>query len=306
MIQAAAPVELLRARLDALWSEFAGIDAGNVEAVHRARVAIRRLRELLPLLQHEGDATHPLDRTLRKLAKRLGTVRDLDAIHLLIIELEKDDRYPAVALDRVSVATTDARKAAHEHLAARFSTAEQNKLTNRLERALERSRDRQPKARRNEAKPPMRSWLWALEARTARRAADLRTAIEKAGTVYRAHHLHNVRVAVKKLRYTTELLVDVGRRRLVSDIAILTTNQDLLGRVHDMEVLLAWGRELQASLLPPNLGLWRDLGSFTHAIEDDCRVLHARFVRDRQRLVTSANRLGAGRALASSDREATG
>ena len=57
-----------------------GVAAGDPRAVHRARVATRRLRELLPLLQLEGRAAQKLGKGLRKVTRRLGGARELDAI----------------------------------------------------------------------------------------------------------------------------------------------------------------------------------------------------------------------------------
>ena len=57
--------------------------AGDVAALHRARVASRRLRELLPMLQLDHDKSRKLRPTLRKVTRRLGAVRELDVLLLL-------------------------------------------------------------------------------------------------------------------------------------------------------------------------------------------------------------------------------
>jgi CHAD domain-containing protein len=147
---------------------------------------------------------------------------------------------------------------------------------------------------RRDATARRRAWLWALEARLARRATQVRAAIEAAGTMYVPEHLHRVRIAVKKLRYAGELVAETTRRRIAVDIAALKASQELLGRLHDLEVLLASARKAQGSLAPPDLTAWRHLGSLVHVAQDDCRQLHARYMRDRTELMAVANRMAAG------------
>jgi CHAD domain-containing protein len=136
----------------------------------------------------------------------------------------------------------------------------------------------------------------------ARRAELVRAAVEGAGAMYDSRHLHAVRVALKKLRYAAELSQETGGRRLTRDVARLKAGQDLLGRLHDLEVLLSWVREVQASMAPPSLAGWRKLVTLARSVEDECRQLHARFMRDRSKYLAVANRIGAVRTPAASAR----
>jgi hypothetical protein len=40
---------------------------------------------------------------------------------------------------------------------------------------------------------------------------------------------------------------------------------------------------------------WKALGALVHAVEDDCRQWHARYMRDRLVLIAIADRLGASK-----------
>ena len=78
-----------------------------------------------------------------------------------------------------------------------------------------------------------------------------------------------------------------------------------LGRLHDVQILIERARQIQASVDPPDLTLWRNLDVLTMALENDCRRLHARFMRhqvavravcdrvNRLKVATSARRAAA-------------
>jgi CHAD domain-containing protein len=77
------------------------------------------------------------------------------------------------------------------------------------------------------------------------------------------------------------------------DLGVLKRAQDLLGRMHDLQVLVDRVRQMQASLTPPNLTVWSDLDAIVASLEDDCRRLHARYMRARGRLAATAGKLAA-------------
>src|SRR4029077_12075821 len=62
----------------------------------------------------------------------------------------------------------------------------------------------------HEDRPGSRDRQWAVKARVARRASDLKAAINGAGSVYLAARLREVRTCVKKLRYGAELASEVA------------------------------------------------------------------------------------------------
>ena len=56
------------------------VEKGDVRALHRARVASRRLRELLPVLQLDAATARKLGGGSAKSRSRSGTVRELDVL----------------------------------------------------------------------------------------------------------------------------------------------------------------------------------------------------------------------------------
>src|SRR5262249_36788721 len=83
----------LRTRLEAFMRDGERVYEGDVEALHRTRVASRRLRELVPVLGLSGDTARKVGQRLKKVTKRLGVVRELDVLMLMIDELGRDSRY---------------------------------------------------------------------------------------------------------------------------------------------------------------------------------------------------------------------
>jgi CHAD domain-containing protein len=283
-----------RERLDAFGLELDRVAAGDVEALHRMRVASRRLRELLPLLALDHDVTRTLSRRLRKVTRQLGTVREPDVLLLLVGELAEDRRFSSAALWPIGAAASKARLSARASLSATLPTVKLKRLVHELERAAKSLQSRHAKPGHVDANGRGRASLWALEARLVHRAARVREAVETAGTVYVPEHLHRVRIAVKKLRYTAEVAADATRTQIAADVAALKNAQDLLGRLHDLGVLLLRAREAQAQLFPPDLIAWRDLSVLVDIVEDDCRRLHARYMRNRTELMVIANRMAVG------------
>ena len=281
-----------RKRIDAFAGELRGVHEGDIEAVHRARVASRRIREMLPLLELDREAARQLSRRMRNVTRRLGSVRELDVLTLLMAELQGCREYSTVALDTLRRSASRDRAAARERLAAKLPMAKLERLTHRLEQAATRLESDDAKGRSLRTRPK-HAWLWALDARLAQRADRLRSAIEAAGSLYQCERLHDIRIALKKLRYTAELSTEAGRRQWRNEIQTFKATQELLGRLHDLEVLLRWGRETQATLTPGDPTA-AHIGSLVFVVEADCRQLHARYMRNRATLIAIADRMGVG------------
>lgn len=283
--------EILRKRREWFTRMLHGVESGTDRSVHRTRVASRRLRELLPVLQLDGDTTRKLARRLKKVTDRFGVVRELDVLLSVVHELAATGRYSKSALTRVAVAVGDERQRARARLLTKSMLTELRRLAAKLEK-IERRLESSGSARVPRAES--RTWRWAVEARIARRASALAEAMTAAGGVYLPDRLHAVRIAVKKLRYALEVSADIAGSR-TADLEHLRRMQAVLGRLHDLQVLINCVSRLQASTTPTDLSAWRDLETLVVPLEDECRRLHGRYVRDRDELAALAARLS-GRA----------
>jgi CHAD domain-containing protein len=280
--------ELLKKRLDPFTRVLDAVGQGDVAALHGARVASRRLRELLPVLQLPGETARKTNKRLKKVTGRLGAVRELDVMLLLIDELHVTGRQ-ATALARVGVSVAKSRDDARKRLVSKLPLAGMRKLAQKLERVVEDLRAAESESSRVAA----RNWRLAVDAQTASRASRLLSAMADAGAMYLPERLHAVRIAVKKLRYALELSNDLADEKRSADLRVFKRIQDLLGRLHDLQVLIERVRKVQGSLAPPNLTVWRDLDALTLTLEDDCRRLHARYMRQRDRVAAVAEALSA-------------
>jgi CHAD domain-containing protein len=273
-----------------------GVESGEIGAVHRTRIASRRLRELLPVLQLEGASVRKLNKRLRKVTRRLGHVRELDALIEIIDDLQGAEAVPERALKHVRDEVRKSRDHARVRLAHKAVATELRRAARKLESVLadlEKSDLGRSRAQ---------SWRWAIDARVTHRAAALKSAIEEAGAMYLPERIHIVRLATKKMRYAVELLAEASGTKDSTELRTLKRAQDLLGRLRDLQVLIDCVRSIQAALNPPDVGAWRDLDALVTPLEHRCRRVHARFVRDRVTLVTFCDRLGARTASAAARR----
>ena len=265
-----------------------GVEDGDARALHRTRVASRRLREVLPVVHLDPDVAHKLSRRLRKITEQLGTVREFDVLLGVIDELKEAGRYPNAALVRVAANIGEDRIQARERLLAKIPIDELRRVAAKLEKVA-RTLEKDGALRR--AGTARRSSRWAIDARVARRASTLAAAMSDAGAVYLARRLHAVRIAVKKLRYAIEVAVDVVHVTSSPDLKQLRRVQDVLGRLHDLQVLIDGARDVQAALTPPDITGWRELDRLVVALEEDCRRLHGRYMHDRDALLAMCMRL---------------
>ena len=277
MEPSALSVALLRQRLVSLLKAMPAAQAGDHLSVHQARVASRRLRQALPLLGIRADA-HALDRAgkrVRRITRALGPVRELDVTLLLLAELEQKGAAPMRAIARLRQAVTEERQKRRRAMLAEIKPSKLDKLRKRLVRvATPTSR---PVARG--------SALAEAGAQAARRANELRAAIDHAGGIYLADRLHRVRVAAKKLRYAVEIQRELTHSRSTAQLNRLRAQQDLLGRMHDLEILIDRARGVQAELAPRDRRGMAELKKLIRVLEDECREGHATYMQGRPALL---------------------
>jgi len=266
---------LVRQRVQALARALPAARQGDVASIHKARVATRRLREVLPLVQ-SGGRGRKLRRNVRRLTRALGPVRELD------VAIETLDGFagevPRAAITRLKQVLRQERRELHAAMTREVARVDLEKLRRRAIAGARKS-------------PSV-----DVSARAARRAVRLHAAIESAGSIYLPDRLHEVRIAVKKLRYALELARDVKARRGSGQLRTLKDVQTLLGRMHDLEVLIARVRAVQGAPHAPTLRLSGDLDRLVRRLETECRQLHGHYMSARRALLAICVHVSRSRA----------
>jgi CHAD domain-containing protein len=264
--------QLLQTRLARLLDALPAAQAGDVDSVHRARVASRRLREALPVAAGGDSGWRSARRRARRITRALGPVRDIDVALQTLEEFE--DR--AVAAPDAFQCVRQALMASRQARRAEMLGAVTPTLLRKLQRRLDAVATRPAPADRAEA-------LEEARRRVSVRAERLRAAIDHAGAVYLADRLHAVRIAAKKLRYAMELQRELQRSRATARIRRLKDAQDHLGRLHDLEMLIEHTRAVQADLASRRMATALD--QLVRALEDECRQLHGAYLASRRALI---------------------
>src|SRR5688572_10925991 len=122
---------LIRQRLGALSRALPSARAGDVPAIHQARVATRRLREALPLVAR-GSAGRKLARAVRRLTRALGPVRELDVALLTLEELAKTPDVPRSGIQSLQQVIRQERARMHRDMGRTIDRCRLDKLIERL------------------------------------------------------------------------------------------------------------------------------------------------------------------------------
>jgi CHAD domain-containing protein len=96
--------------------------------------------------------------------------------------------------------------------------------------------------------------------------------------MYAPERLHQVRIAAKKLRYGLEIASGVGVRAAAARVRRLKQLQDLLGRMHDLQVLQGHVASVHAEFAPGSGVSHQGLDALSQHIEGECRHLHGRYL----------------------------
>src|SRR4051794_7647592 len=262
-------VRLLERRTLALKRHLAAAVKGDGIGVHQARVASRRLREAVPVLAEglHGSKAGKATRKIRRLTRALGAVRELDVTLLLIDELAASPGVPRQALADLRAHVIQAREERRAVMHERLEGVNVDKLAKRL--GSVRDALAQPS--------PDHSWRTVLASRIASRSRRVADAVEDAGQIYAPEALHRVRIATKKLRYAVELADESGAAPAARVVRTLRKAQDTLGRLHDLQVLQQCGAAVAAQPRGPHTPD-AGLAILARRIEDECRLLHGRYI----------------------------
>lgn len=211
----------------------------NPEWIHQARVALRRLRTTLKVIQPVmPKRVEVLNLSIRQLGAALGQVRDLDVLC--------DSTLPPLA-EQASVSIQDSELEAwllEEHTQAQLRLQEALKGINSgmallgVEYLQERLREK--------SLPNLHTLAKADLKKLCRRAI---MAVSRLQDGRDSERWHDLRIALKRLRYALEAFEPVLQRKLVKPwLGELADIQELLGAFNDHEQALVCLKRAQLSL----------------------------------------------------------
>ena len=206
-------------------------DAGDAEALHDFRVAMRRLRSTLRAYQPQLEAVVPakLRRRLRDLARATGEARDVE-VQISWLERQRNE-LPAARragvpwlLSRLTQRRERAYQDIRERIAPKF-----DRLARRLRRAL------------GSVPPPDSTLPASLASLIAHLLEDQGSDLEQRLALIRspANHAeaHAARIRVKRARYLLEPVVREAKPA-AAVVRRLKQVQQLLGDLHDLQVVI--------------------------------------------------------------------
>ena len=253
--------------------EECGRAAAGFEAdpVHDLRVAIRRCRSLADgLMAMDPDPSwKEMKKAGRKLFRALGELRDMQVMQEWIDKLEVVGDSAAEG-DKPTLAHRT-RKDGAPAPASRDSTEDLvvGKLLNHVRAREAECKQLAWRDLNQFDKKRWRQWSRTLPGRAARlrpgNVVYLHLALEKWTAAYELHKravrtrsqiaLHELRIGIKRFRYTVENFLPAQHALWGKDLKEL---QDLLGEVHDLDVLWATALEIQAFPDVESRNRWRE------------------------------------------------
>jgi CHAD domain-containing protein len=239
--------QYLREQLDILMRELHGVRRGEqIEPVHQARVASRRIRAALSMFTDcfDGKKAAEWTKRVKKLTRELGAARDKDVqiafVQGFLATLDQKDRKNRPGVERLLLRLQQGREALQPEVVGTLDKLEAAdtlaKMYGEVEKILFTLRSHDTPA----------SSAFALQATGAHILAqkeDLLASARALDDPADAHGHHQMRIAAKKLRYTLEISDRAYEGRLADFIAGCKQMQSLLGDVHDCDV---WVQEIEA------------------------------------------------------------
>lgn len=230
--------------LAALEQEFEGVrQAQDIEAIHRMRVASRRLRTAIPLF---GPLAAPKKyenwiQSLRALTKALGAARDcdvqIDHLHHFYLELPTGPNRPGVRrlLLRLHQRRQKLQQAVEKALADLAKSGTPMEIGRKLHPFLE-----------GVESPAHSEALYLLSCSAVREKLEQFLFYEPFIQVpENKDELHAMRIAAKHLRYTLEIFSPLYTSELKPYLKALRLTQELLGEIHDCDVWMLYLPEFE-------------------------------------------------------------
>jgi CHAD domain-containing protein len=263
--------------------------ADDVECVHQARVASRRLRAALRVFRDcfPKKRWKRWRKEIRRITSELGEARDRDVqIEFLVDAMNHvvdPDHYPGII--RLLVQVESDREALQPEVLEAATRLHRSgvlgEMKDHAQKALSKGKD----GRKGE--PPSASDYACRRARkhVLKRLVELLALEDSLGDEGDIERHHAMRIAAKRLRYTLEIVSPVYEGRLDEIIKVVKRVQTLLGDIHDCDVWVEHLDEFAESQRQGILARFGTEGPFARLVPG---IQHLRDDRLRRRAATFA------------------
>jgi CHAD domain-containing protein len=264
---------LLDEQTSVLRTQLSAVYDGLADAVHDSRVATRRIRELLSLVPviPGRDGEQDVATGYQKMGRALGKVRDIDVQIAMIKDLEVHAPESAPSMVVVRQDHEDRRLTKMRRLIKTLERLEVDSL-------LHFVGDGHPAGLRSRL--TSRGWQQQIRRLAVERSHTAVDAIGHATGVYFPRRAHQARIAIKQLRYAGEIALRIGLGEMRSAIGTLKRGQEILGDMHDKQVLAD-----RLASYSKRQGVDKDHVALTRKVlEGEVLALHADYLCRRERL----------------------
>ena len=224
----------------ALRQEVGGVRLGqDIEAIHRMRVASRRLRSALPLFENCYAQKYRLlwRKEIRQVTRALGAARDtdvqIDRLERCLVDIPDPHFRPGIR--RLILRLSQKRAKLQVNVVQALDDLEKSQALDSLEaRTAAIYVEPQPGE-------PYSSSLYTLAKLAILDSLDRFMSYETYITNPDAvAELHAMRIASKQLRYTLEIFGPIYANGLKSALSTVKSAQEMLGDIHDSDVWKAY------------------------------------------------------------------
>ena len=284
IFETVTPIDIFQAQIETIRSHEAGLLDGQRDSIHDARIATRRIREVLPLTHEWQRREHADDlfTMVKRMGRSLGRVRDADSRIDLLRYLEA--RIPSAAASVVLVRQHEEqhRLRVMRKLVKRF---EQLGVRRELERLA-----RGTNWRRSSIWLALTGhWRAQLRRLVGERASAASDAVVHATGVYFPNRVHAARIDIKKFRYAAEIAVETALLADATLLRVLKKNQDLLGDLHDRQEVIDRFRKTASD--DPRIDE-NHVALVAQVVDAEIADLHARFLARRADLREACGAIG--------------
>jgi CHAD domain-containing protein len=230
----------LREQLDTLRRELHGVRLNeDIEPVHQARVASRRIRAALRMF---SDCFEPRrrarwERQVKRLTRELGAARDTDVQIEFAVEflshLDEKDKAHRPGVERLVLRLRQSRQALQPQVIAVLDKLDRRNTLAEMYGRLEETLFTLGSHDTGVSSPYVHEMAASHISARRKEVAACEPALDDPQDV---HGHHQLRIAAKKLRYTLEICDLAYGGQLASVIRAVKQAQAFLGDIHDCDV----------------------------------------------------------------------